>query len=173
MSKTDYPGIDYGLGKTNIDEKTGIRFGIIPVNELYHDVWSEIESIYVPFCPECNTELKEDDYLAVDDGQPCPHCGKTIADSEDCLGDEPTYNKLITDDYTSIVDDTGDLFLIKSKYYTFAQFCSPCAPGAGYILNHCEDGPKTYCFGHEMFEDEKAPYPVYSVETNELIKPKE
>jgi len=27
-----------------------------------------------------------------------------------------------------------------------------------------------YCFGHDWFEDGKAPYPVYSVETGELVE---
>ena len=29
MAKTDYVGIDYGLGRSNIDKATGIRYGVI------------------------------------------------------------------------------------------------------------------------------------------------
>lgn len=34
-----------------------------------------------------------------------------------------------------------------------------------------ESGVKTYCVGHDWFEDGKAPYPVYSVATGELVAP--
>lgn len=29
----------------------------------------------------------------------------------------------------------NDAFIIKSPYYTYAQFCSPCVPGAGNLDN--------------------------------------
>lgn len=62
-----------------------------------------------------------------------------------------------------------DLFVIKSPFYTYAQFCSPCVPGAGN-LDHPVDptagAPKSYCLGHSWFDDEKAPYRVWRVEDN-------
>ena len=70
--------------------------------------------------------------------------------------------------------DDVDIFVCKSPYFTYAQFCSPCAPGAGYLLNPLTEpdpGNKAYCFGHDWFESGKAPYPVYSVETGELVRP--
>ncbi len=30
----DNGGIDYGMGQTNIDKANGIRFGVIPMNDL-------------------------------------------------------------------------------------------------------------------------------------------
>ncbi|MCK5342880.1 MAG: hypothetical protein KAR20_05725, partial [Candidatus Heimdallarchaeota archaeon] len=66
-----------------------------------------------------------------------------------------------------------DIFVLESKYYTYAQFCSPCAPGAGYLMTPLKDkieANKTYCLGHEWFEG-KAPYKVYSVETGRRIFP--
>lgn len=33
-NKTDYPGIDYGLGQSNINLETGIRFGVISQHSL-------------------------------------------------------------------------------------------------------------------------------------------
>jgi hypothetical protein len=63
-----------------------------------------------------------------------------------------------------------DFFISKSPYYTLAQFCSPCVPGAGNLDNFCPDGVKTFCLGHEWFEDDKAPYPVYSITTNQIIE---
>jgi hypothetical protein len=64
-----------------------------------------------------------------------------------------------------------DIFVIKSPYYTFAQFCSPCVPGAGNLDNPMPDGVKTYCLGHDWFDESRAPYPVYSVETGEQVNP--
>jgi hypothetical protein len=104
--------------------------------------------------------------------------------------------------YASCGED-GDIFITKSPYFTYAQFCSPCAPGAIYLMtpfvnywensgtgqkgiNSPENYPndyktkaenagfaKGYCFGHDWFEGGKAPYPVFSVETGELVLPEE
>lgn len=66
-------------------------------------------------------------------------------------------------------DEAEGDFILKSPYYTYAQFCSPCAPGAGYLPSPLKDRPagnKTYCLGHDWFEDGTAPYRVYSVKTN-------
>ena len=77
-----------------------------------------------------------------------------------------------------------DLMILKSPFYTYAQYCSPCVPGAGN-LNHPFDGPienwckaaeeagfpKVFCLGHDWFDDNTAPYPVFSVATNEQVQP--
>lgn len=47
--------------------------------------------------------------------------------------------------------------------WTFAQFCSPCVPGAGSLDNPVEDGAKTYCLDHDWFDGGVAPYPVFRV----------
>jgi hypothetical protein len=81
-----------------------------------------------------------------------------------------------------------DVFVLNSPYFTYAQFCSPCVPGACnlnsplvtppddvYGGNNFEDdwqkirANRCYCLGHDWFEDGRAPYPVYSVETGELV----
>jgi hypothetical protein len=85
--------------------------------------------------------------------------------------------------------DDPDIFIIKSPFYTYAGYCSPCAPGAGYLMDWYKPGkdtvandyykqyaenagfPKVYCFDKSWFEDGKAPYPVFSVETGELVNP--
>jgi hypothetical protein len=68
--------------------------------------------------------------------------------------------------------DDPDIFITKSPYYTLCAYCSPCAPGAGYIVDSRKDGIKAYCFGHSFYESGKAPYPVYSVKTGKLVEPK-
>lgn len=161
-----YVGIDYGMGKSNIDPKTGIRFGVISQNEVLQS-WADSSEPNMgnPHCPHCGEELEESD-----DNETCPHCGKEI-ESEDLYGDEAVSFYLKDNEYTAETDSIGDIFIFKSIYYTLCQYCSPCAPGAGYIMHPVENGVKAYCFGHDWFDDGKAPYPVYSVETDELVNP--
>lgn len=63
----------------------------------------------------------------------------------------------------------SDLFVLRSEFYTYAQFCSPCVPGAGN-LDHPVDpeagAPRSYCLGHDWFEDSKAPYRLWRVSDN-------
>ena len=127
-------GIDYGMGKTNIDKKTEIRFGVIHQNECLQ-AWCDSSE---PFYPEDCDENYE------------------------ATGFE--YNN---DGYEIKSDEYGDLFITKSPYYTFCGFCSPCAPGAGYLTS--DGNVKSYCLNHDWFEDNKAPYTVYSVETGEVV----
>lgn len=71
--------------------------------------------------------------------------------------------------YICTQGEPPNIMLIKSPYYTLARPCSPCYPNAG-DLDSTENGTfKTYCFGHDDWFDGPAPYPVYSVKTNELI----
>ena len=60
------------------------------------------------------------------------------------------------------------VFVLKSPYYTYGQYCSPCAPGAVDLDGPLSagEGVKGYCFGHEMF-DEMAPYQVFSCKRTE------
>ena len=145
--KTDYAGIDYSLGQANRNQETGIHYGVIHSNIVGQYWCDESEAYYGGDC-ECEEQS--------DFGCDC----------------EPTSFFVNEDNFEAEqhADDT-DIFVLKSKYYTWAQFCSPCAPGAGYLLNFTdmEIGVKTYCFGHDWFESGKAPYPVYDVETGELV----
>lgn len=79
----------------------------------------------------------------------------------------------------------SDIIVLKSPFYTYAQFCSPCVPGAGN-LDHpfvCEFGdvgyaraaeeqgwPKVFCLGHDFFEGNRAPYPVFRVDDATLAE---
>jgi len=119
--ETQNAGIDYGMGLSNIDNDTGIRYGVISMHEV-SDAWCE--------------ESEEGMVYA------CPYCGEEIEDID------------------------TDIFITKSPYYTLCNFCSPCAPGAGYIMEQNKNGVKAYCFGHDWFDDGKAPYKVYNVKTD-------
>ena len=164
--ETNYPGIDYsGIAGTCNRGADGIRYGILSANceSLTEWFWESVESEYTARCPDCGSELGPD----WEEQTPCPVCNEPIGmDSQ--WGDEPDGHILQGDDITGFVDDANDIWITDSPFFTYAQFCSPCAPGAGHLGNPCPDGPKTYCLGHDWFND-KAPYPVYSVKTGKLV----
>lgn len=141
MGQTDYVGIDYSLGMANIDRETGIHVGVIPANEIGQAWYESSEGLYGD-----GDDIDED-------AEPI-----SFVYEQEGYALEQGY------------DDT-DVWIYDSPYFTHAQYCSPCAPGAGYLLNPCPTGPKTYCLGHDWFESGKAPYPVYSVETGEEVLP--
>lgn len=177
-----YAGIDYGLGQSNVDKETGIRYGVISQNSVLQAWADSSEAEYgEPTCGYCGNPAVDASTLSDEQTEECEkdrgcadyaclNC-KKLFDSSDAFSDEPLGYSFEGDGY-SLTDclDT-DIFVLKSPYYTFAQFCSPCVPGAGNLETFCANGPKTYCLGHDWFEDQKAPYPVYSVETNEEVKP--
>lgn len=137
-------GIDYGMGKSNIDEN-GIRFGVISAHKV--DFWFESSE---PYCPEDLTEEELENF-------------------------EPNVYYVKDDEVTaSQSTDTMDIFVVKSKFFTYARFCSPCAPGACDLSSFIEDDQpesnKCYCFGKDWFENEEnIPYDIYEVETGNLI----
>lgn len=163
-------GIDYGMGTTNIDHKTGIRFGVINQNEVLQAWADSSEPNYgEPSCPECGNpvipwdEEKHEKYprnfRSAD--YACEDCEKAW-ESGETFGDEPAGYVLDDGEYEASSDSYGDVFITKSPYYTRCGFCSPCAPGAGYLTSEGEDC-KAYCFSHDWFDDGKAPYKVYRV----------
>jgi len=179
-----YKGIDYSLGLANVDKETGIRYGVIFQNSIKPDCTESFESDYgEPTCGKCgNPAVEINDALldrnAIEDwdrnGQDyaCVPCKRTFW-SHEAFSDEPLGWNYSGQGYKLRDCLDNDIFVLKSPYYTLAQFCSPCVPGAGNLDTPCEDGPKTYCLGHDWFEEQKAPYPVYSVETGELVEREE
>ena len=183
---SDYKGIDYGLGTSNVNVSTGIRYGVISSHSVPYEYQDDFEQYYgEPTCPECGNKAEDateyfnahpngedlpsysehgcDDYVC----ETCQHClDSSEVYSEESLGF--TYER---EGYklTNCLDT--DIFVIESPFYTRAQFCSPCVPGAGNLDTPVEDGPKTYCLGHEWFEDGKAPYPVFKVSDDSPVMP--
>ena len=66
-------------------------------------------------------------------------------------------------------DSHGDLWVLKSPYYTECRKCSPCAPNAGYLTS--DGSMRTYCLPHDWFDGDKAPYKVYSVKDGSEVMP--
>jgi hypothetical protein len=158
---TTYPGIDYSYGQANVNEKTGIHYGIIPLHSLAHWVLDEFEPQYgEPHCPHCGEELTEEHETDCDI-YTCP-CGEET-EAEFCYPDDPLCHVYEGEGYSLYLDEHNDVWVFDSPFYTRAQFCSPCAPGAGHLSNPCETGPKTYALGPDWFEDEATPYPLSKV----------
>jgi hypothetical protein len=176
--KEGYIGIDYGNGMSNIDHKTNIRYGVIPQREVLQAWCDSSEPNYgtpeEAVCPKCDKEYslgKRKKGWNWGDSYYCRKCREHFdIDVPDCA--EPL--SFYIDDGEYFAEGGGDdpdIFITKSPYFTKCQLCSPCAPGAGYLMTPMPNGVEAYCFGHDFFEDGKAPYPVYRVESGELIEP--
>ena len=207
MNSTNYPGIDYSRGQSNTDTDTSIRYGVICQNsvsgEAVEDVYHGPHSRDLAF-ESAEEELKNklrgvlEDYfsdykrgtkgdgmnngtsrldVAVDDAFDAVDGWADNFDHET----DPLYEH---DGYKVTKCLDCDLMILKSPFYTYAQFCSPCVPGAGN-LDHPFDGPienwckaaeeagfpKVFCLGHDWFDDDTAPYPVFNVATGEQVQP--
>jgi hypothetical protein len=200
-------GIDYGLGQTNIDKATGIRYGVISNHSVSPDSWNEVsEADYgEPTCPKCGDSVADtsgngdDEYeqYSVSPYGPshgcadyvCHTCKHTL-DNSDVYGDEPLGYSFTDEDYFAHCGTEGfGIWIERSPFYTYAGFCSPCAPGAGdldnallptltsdrdrYDTNPSDHGVKTYCFGHDWFDGGVAPYRVFRVSDNSEVLPED
>ena len=182
-------GIDYGLGRSNVDPATGIRYGVISQHSLASWFFDDYQGEYGdPHCPKCGNPAvdvtsKGADYLETieeydqDRGctdYACDSC-RYVFDSSEAFPDEPLGFKLEDDDYTAVDCLDSDVMILRSPYYTYAPFCSPCVPGAGNLDDSeghtSENGVKTFCFSHDLFEDRRAPYRVFRVEDDSEVLP--
>src|SRR5690349_14361387 len=121
--QTNYKGIDYGLGNTNKDKASGIRFGVISQHEVLQ-AWAD---------------SSETDYGKPCEDLECAECGKTVehpeawGDTVECecgkqieceLPDmaEPLGFVLDDGEYQAQCGEHGDIFILCSPYFTYAQF---------------------------------------------------
>jgi hypothetical protein len=168
--------LDYGLGQTNIDKATGIRYGVISGNsvpEVMEDIYSSGEDLQHKQMME---DLKQAIHSAVcgviEDIHHHPEKVFTEDDAEmvlDGIVDGGLWDHWESDgDSTSYELEDGDLklgmsslggapliWIYKSPWVVPCEFCSPCVPGAGDLDNAREDGPAlAYCLApDEMPED--------------------
>lgn len=180
------PGIDYGMGTTNVDVKTGIRYGVISQHSVSQAWADSSEADYGdPTCPKCGAvaiqydpdlETGQDDWECARQECAdfmCDTC-EYVFGAESAYGEEPRGYSYSGDGYECVDCLDSDIMVLLSPFYTFAPFCSPCVPGAGNLEQGGDarsGGVKAYCLGHDWFESEVAEYPVYSVETGELVVP--
>jgi len=164
-------GIDYGLGKTNVDVANGIRYGVISQHSVGQAWYDDSQPYYgEPSCPICGNPTftakdRHDNEFAV-----CEPCARIFEDDElglDMM--EPISWYYEDDEYSMETCLDSDIMIVKSPYFTMARYCSPCVPGAGNLDDHDPDGVMTYCLGHDWFEDNKAPYPVFKVSDHSKV----
>jgi len=157
--------IDYGrqpLANGNLpnrDPNTGIRYGIISLNELNEYTLESFEPIYTCCCPECGNEF--DPGSQPDDDEPCKDCGFVASDEDEWWSDEPVGLVYEENGYSLILDEHNDVWVFKSPHTTNKwSHCSPCAPGAAYLKGGFEDirdhdgieEDLAYCLGPEWYE---------------------
>ena len=134
---TQNAGSNYGNCIDNVNLETGIHYGIISQNEILQAWADSSEPIYIPYCPYCGNKLTQKFYDKITcecTSKKCPHC-KKVLNEFDFQESEPqgyTYNQ---DGYIcQQSSDNPDIFVCESQYYTYAAFCSPCTPNAGYLM---------------------------------------
>lgn len=171
-------GTDYGNGTTNINVELGIRFGVISQNEVLQ-AWADCSEPAYPKpsdigdieCPECGFLFSVGDDAEWGDIITCPD--NPVHEFE--LGENMELDaqgyEFDDGEYVAFCEEDGDIFIVSSPYYTICSFCSPCAPGAGYLMSPTPNGIKAFCFGHDWFENMTAPYPVYRVDNDEEVLP--
>lgn len=180
MENEQYTGIDYGLGKTNIDDND-IRYGVISMHDVCQAWCDESEADYgtpeldAYDCPNCGHNCCDDPTaLAWGDNCQCEECGESFdVELPDCC--EPLGHYVDDNEYKlSSCFDGSEIMVLKSPYFTYGQFCSPCVPGAINLNHEIRKGNadnRGYCLGHDWFDSGRAPYRVYSVATGQLIEP--
>jgi hypothetical protein len=166
----------------NRDPVTKIRYGVLPTHRAFY--WYDIAEpeCKPPICPNCNSQLVDydDETHAGYKAYRSYHCFEELV----CVPCETWFDaSYVGDDdfcayvvsgngYRAKCTEHGDIWILKSPFFTYAAFCSPCAPGACYLLDRL-DAPeadnKCYCLGPEFFKDNKPPYDIYSIETGEII----
>lgn len=163
-----YIGIDYGLGKSNINMETGIRYGVIPANSTIDYGSDYMETVYFDIEHDSDCALLTDDAYA---SNSYPECTCGAENTESVVSH---YEYSVEGYQLRQGSEDNDIFVLESRYYTHACFCSPCAPGACYLLNPDREAPKAYCLNHDFFDGDKAPYPVFRVsDDTEVLPPTE
>lgn len=179
-------GIDYGLGLTNVDCETGIRYGVISMHAIMQAWCDSAEADYgKPHCPKCGNDCLTSDTIddpAIVDAEwfegkdfACTSCAYCFW-SDEAFPDEALSYSYAAEGYQAESCLDSDVIVTKSEFYTFGPFCSPCVPGAVSLPDDdatysAESGVKAYCFGHDWFDGGKAPYKVYRVTDDSEVLP--
>jgi hypothetical protein len=163
--------IDYGFSQTNIDKNTGIRYGVIPVRELSDHFWETMQNEAIDMdYQEALGEIRDNvkaalksalsDYAIQSDlDQIAQNVVDELEFEYESTGDNVRYSYQ-SEGLEFFTTSDGDVFVTKSPYFTYCNFCSPCAPGAGYLTS--EGSEIAYCLGPEWFS-EKAPYVIHKI----------
>jgi hypothetical protein len=192
--------IDYGNGLTNIDHESGIRYGVIHTHSVgsdaLRDVYDHGDNLtYKAAVDDARAQITHALTGVLDNLGVLPYVSRYAPTSADKQRQQSAVDAVVDSVWEAIEQDWNDqyeenedtyryeqdgyvietsslgVFVLKSPFYTFAAFCSPCAPGAGNLDSTAGDGAKTYCLGRDWF-DEYAPCPyqkIYRVDTHEEV----
>jgi hypothetical protein len=187
MSTTSNKGIDYGRGTTNVNPKTGIRYGVIAANSVWSEAMSDIYShgtdldhkAYMDGVKDSLRQALSEYFSGHTYNDKPSRLDEATEEAFDAVSDRLNDNYEGTGDCTRYlyerdgyriqIDGSGDVWVLESPFYTYAQFCSPCAPGACYLTSPLEtpdDNNKCYCLGPEWFCVDEAPMPYEPVKIN-------
>jgi len=148
--------IDYGRypmkngSLPNRDPDTGIRYGIVSLNDLNEWALDSFEPLYACRCPECGTDFDPDN----EPNETCPICGFIASDDDEWWSDEPDALVFEEDGYSLLLDEYNDVWVFRSPYTTSIwSHCSPCAPGAAHLSGDEDHGNDlAYCLGDEWYD---------------------
>lgn len=159
------------MEKINIDEETGIHYGVIDAN-LVTKWYKKCDTDFgEPCCPKCGKEVKYIDDIPED-------CGYFCSDWEDNRNDYCCLRCKSTFEEDDVFPDRADFYFYDDGKL---RACHPHdnttisvsrSPYYTWMPPQVLGGEKAYCFGHEWF-DWEAPYPVYTVENDLRIQPGE
>lgn len=186
-------GIDYGMGQSNVDRESGIRYGVISQNSINLDCAEWDYDYGKPHCPNCGQEVVDSSSPELFKGmeeEPDWFNGKdwTCLNCEACHWSDSVYPEEALgwsykqDGYELSDCLDNDIFVLKSPYFTIAEFCSPCVPGAGNLDSPCgaghptnedmpgEDNTRSYCLGPDWFDRHNPmPYRCFRVDNGEEV----
>ena len=187
MDTTTTAGIDYGMGLSNVDHATGIRYGVIARNSLDYEAFDfhTTPTFAGPNCPRCGDEVMAANEVKHPDlwvrrmdrdgdrgcfDHACLSCRAGL-DSGECWSEEADGWECDLVDYDLTPCLGTNVMILCSPYYTHTAFCSPCVPGAGDLDSPRAGGVRTFCLGHEWFDGGVAPYSVFRVADDSEVLP--
>jgi len=150
--------IDYGRypmengSLPNRDPETGIRYGIVSLNDLNEYAFDSFEPVYILSCPECGYEPGDDA------PETCPECGyECDVCGDSWCPDEASDWTFEDSEYSLRLDEHNDVWIFRSPHTTSRwSHCSPCAPGAADLRGDEDHGDDlAYCLGDEWYDNGK------------------
>jgi hypothetical protein len=170
----------YGV---NIDRDSGIHYGVIGQNELsswalddvYQNgtdmVYEEERARVIDELKDAIKEVLDNNYIDMSDEDIIDNIEPFLEEwnqNYENYGDNTSYDYESDGFHIQLLSD-GDIFVLKSPFYTYCNYCSPCAPNAGCLTSpNSRDGVKTYCLGDDWFDD-KVEYSEYVKENGEKV----
>jgi len=159
----------------NTDPKTGIRYGVIPLNDLepyfaFEEFYDNSENLVIK---EVETELNEifdtikefTKERNIDKDIEIESLKDSIKEDLFEFWDESEDSRIYDHEGYRMQLIDGDLFITESPFVTFGPLCSPCAPGAVDLPSaDGKHGFMAYCLPDDFFEDGKAPYEYITIE---------